>query len=74
MSSKSKIAVAALIISAFTSPVFAAQGVGADPITDGRYSPELMLSVAKRTAAPHLTIRTHAEDNALIERLATGHN
>jgi hypothetical protein len=74
MSSKSKIAAVALIISAFASPVFAAQGVGADPITDGRYSPELMLNVTKRAPVQHRTIRTHAEDNVLNERLAIGHN
>jgi hypothetical protein len=74
MSSKSKIAAVALIISAFASPVFAAQGVGADPITDGRYSPELMLTVTKRAPVSHLTLRTRGEDNAWNERLATGHN
>lgn len=74
MNTKSKIAAAALIISAFASPVFAAQGVGADPITDGRYSPELMLSIGHRAGPSQVTIRAYGEDNAFNQRLATGHN
>lgn len=77
MTSKSKLALAGLIFSAFASPVFAAQlGVGGDPVTDGRYYPGVPGPQTTYHPAPPAKIfhapSTWMADTAANERLAIG--
>jgi hypothetical protein len=80
MTSKSKLAIAALLFSAIASPSFAFTqlGVGADPVSDGRYAPVVMHSqtgayasaIAPRRAAQ----TTWTTEMQINDRLSQGHN
>jgi hypothetical protein len=72
MTTKSKLAIATLLISAFASPVFAAQlGVGADPGTDARYMQQTTYRPAPPAAIFNGTSGWMHHD-AANERLAGG--
>lgn len=78
MNTKSKIAIAAVLFSAIASPSFAQLGVGADPVSDGRYAPAgihtqgaVYASAVSHKRAP---ARTWVGDMTINDRLAQGHN
>jgi hypothetical protein len=81
MNTKSKIAIAAVLFSAIASPSFAAftqLGVGADPVTDGRFAPPTIhsqMAVYASAVAPKRSAwRTSVTDMRINDRLSQGHN
>jgi hypothetical protein len=79
MNTKSKIAIAAVLFSAIASPSFAAFtqfGVGADPVTDGRYAPPAIHAqgavYASAVAPKRSAWRTSVSEMQLNDRLAAG--
>lgn len=80
MNAKSKIAIAAFVFSAIASPSFAAVqfGVGADPVTDGRYAPPAVHAqgafYASTMAPKRATWRDTASEMRINDRLSQGHN
>ena len=80
MNTKSKIAIAAVLFSAIASPSFAAftqLGVGADPISDGRYAPPAAIHTqgpvyASAVAYKRAPARNWVSEMQLNDRLAAG--
>jgi hypothetical protein len=80
MTSKSKLAISAVLFSAIASPsfAFAQLGVGADPVSDGRFAPVAMHAQTGAYASAIATKRAPAQtwttEMQINDRLAQGHN
>ena len=79
MNTKSKIAIVAVLFSAIASPSFAAftqLGVGADPVSDGRFPPPVIHSqtavYASAIAPKRAHVRNWTSEMQLNDRLAAG--